>query len=113
MYGRKKIKVFEHVLGDSGNDVLHGRLEFNEGRKLRRFSLNLTTMSESSMKTEIARFDCAHGHLHMHRFYRKPATTEKIDLEISVETVEKLISQIKQNRNAWKKALMENYGGIE
>ena len=113
MYGNNsKVKVFQNALDDYGNDILHARLKFDVERKLKQFSLMLTTKTEYDARVvelEIVRFDCAHGHLHMHRFYRKPHTTEKIVMGISIETVQELIGQIRENCSVWKKAFMENY----
>ncbi len=92
--------------------MLYLRFEYGHGYRLKRFSLNLTTKIMSGngeMEIEIVRYDCAHGHLHMHRFYRKPQTKERISEEISMETAKKSARQMRENCSMWAKAFMDNY----
>lgn len=107
-----KVKEFHDPLDYTGNEILHTRFEFDSGRRLKKFSLNLTTRIGGKEK-EVARYDCAHGCLHMHRFYRKPPTKEKIIKEVSMKTVKELTTEIIENWQAWKDTLIRNYGGLE
>lgn len=113
MYRRRIriIKEFHEILDDSGDNVLNRRLEFDERRKLKKFTLNLT-MSIHGKRRAIVRYDCAHGFLHMHRFYRKPPTTERISREVSLETAKELTREMTANWERWKNILIENYGEI-
>ena len=100
------------MLDNTGNEILHTRLEFDAERKLKKLSLTLTTKT-GEVQREIVRYDCAHGYLHMHRFYRKPPTKEKIAREVSMKTAKELTIEIRQNWKTWKNALIQNYGGLE
>ena len=113
MYGvnLNKIKEFHNPIDNTGDEMLHTRLEFDNKRKLKKFSLNLTTKIGEKQK-EIVRYDCGHGYLHMHRFYRKPPTKEKIAKEVSMKTAKELTKEIRENWKTWKNALIENYGGM-
>lgn len=112
MYGINSIKEFKVVLDKSENEtLLHKRFEFDSNKKLVKFTLNMTIIT-SEEEIEIVRFDCAHGYLHMHRFYRRPPTKETIHYEISKEIVRKLTQEIKENKKNWKEAFIANYGGL-
>ncbi|GEM_PF-2616529 len=104
----RRIKEFENRLDKEGT-ALNVRLEFDANRKLAKFSLNLTAMAGGKI-FEIARYDCGHGYLHMHRFYRKPPTREIVHMEISVQTTRVLRQEILGNWKSWKRAFLENYG---
>ncbi len=115
MYGSDKriIREYKDSLGGgSENEILYLKLEF-VGAKLENFSMNLTTRISAGgqeAEFELVRYDCAHGYLHMHRFYRKPPTKEKIFMEISRQTVRALRLEITENWKSWKKAFIDNYG---
>ncbi|MBI4210074.1 MAG: hypothetical protein HY544_01025 [Candidatus Diapherotrites archaeon] len=106
----KRVKEFRDRLDDSGNEILFIILEFDNERRLKKFSLNLTT-TICGKRFGVARYDCGHGYLHMHRFYRKPYTKELVHKEVSMQTVKELRKEMAQNWETWKKAFLENYGG--
>ena len=112
--GSGKIKSRVYHLDQAGNEILYVEFGYNSEMRLIKFSLNLTTKITAEgrdLQKEIVRYDCGHGHLHMHRFYRKPPTKEKIMEEISVQTAKELAQEIRENWKTWKKAMFENYGG--
>ena len=111
---KRKVIEFVEPLDYSGNDKLHGKLIFDEQRDLEKFTLNYTTiLEENSQKTqrEVIRYDCSHGHLHLHRFDRRPSTIERVNKPIEIAPVEALTLEIKTNWKTWKKNFMRNRYG--
>ena len=100
------------MLGYSGNDVLHTKLEFDNENTLSKFSLNYSTLIRDDSDNErksVVRYDSSHGIVHMHRFYREEPDEEKIQLNISLSTVQQLTIEIKQQWRTWKKTYYENH----
>ena len=103
-------KITEDTLDEDGKVTLYQVREFDKNYRLKKFCINLTLkITGGETQQEVIRYDCAHGHLHMHRFYRKPPTNEKIIMEVSRETAKRLVMEVRENWQVWVRAFTENY----
>ena len=92
-----------------GNDILRTTFTVEKGHgkpQLRKFTFNYTTTVNGNEAT-VVRYDCSHGYVHVHRYYRNlDAQPEKLALDCSFETMAKLAREIDEKWMTWKRTYL-------